>query len=50
MQTFFEIYMTVVCVFLFAMWKTSGSFNMFIRIVLLVGLITGVILNYQHFA
>lgn len=50
MQTFFEIYMTVVCGFLFTIWKTSGGVNIFIRIVLLVGLITGVILNYQHFA
>lgn len=50
MQTFFEIYTTAIFMFLFCVWEGRNFANVLIRMLLFIGLVVGILLNYQHFA
>lgn len=50
LQTFFEIFATSLFAFLFCVWEGRNFANVAVRLLLLVGLVTGILLNYQHFA
>ncbi|UYL04347.1 hypothetical protein EPNKCIFM_00026 [Klebsiella phage KP13-16] len=50
MQTFFEIYAALLFSFLFCLWSTKGYFNWFIKIALFIGVVSGIIINYQNLA